>query len=93
MEYVIGVLAGLAWVAAAAFINLFITKKAIEKQDTKAALTANYLRLAIDLVALVLIFLCRKILPFSYEACLISAVLALSIGKLIFAFMLGRKIK
>lgn len=93
MNYVLGALAGLVWGAAAAFINSLITKKCIEKNNTKAAMMANYLRLGVDIVALAVVFFLRSILPFSYEACLIATAVALSMGTLIATFMISKKLK
>lgn len=93
MYILLGVLTGLVWGAAAAFVNSLITKKSLEKQYTKAALAANYGRLAVDLAALGLIFLLRGLLPFSYEACLITTALTLSAGTLAATFILSKKMK
>jgi len=93
MEYILGALAGLVWGAAAAYINMLITKKSLEKKDAKAALTANYLRLAVDAAALALIFLTRGILPFSYEACMVATAISLSVGTIIATLALSRKMK
>ena len=41
--------------------------------------------------ALLLVFLLRKILPFSYEAMLVGTAVALSVTSLIFAFRYGKR--
>ena len=93
MSYLIGALVGLVWGTAAAFVNSLITKKTIEKNTTKAAMTANYLRIGVDIIALAVVFLLRGLLPFSYEACLIATAIALSMGTLIATFMMSKKLK
>ena len=91
MNYVWGGLAGLAWGALCGVLNLLIMKKAIEKNDNNVIMAANLGRMAIDLAALGLVFLLRKVLPFSYEAMLIGTAVALSAVTLVYAFQYGKK--
>ena len=91
MNYVLGGLAGLVWGAVCGWVNLLILKKAIRKNDSKAVMAANLGRMGIDLLALLLVFLLRRVLPFSYEAMMIATAVALSVATLIFAFRYGKK--
>ena len=52
MEYIIGAVTGLLWGALVAWLNSRISKKAIEKNSTKAMMLASLLRTALDIAAL-----------------------------------------
>ena len=93
MNLVIGVLVGLVWGALAALLNLYINKKALAKASTNALMAANFSRLAVDIAALGVVFLLRKLLPFSYEATLIGTAISLSLLTVIFAYRLAGKQK
>ena len=54
-------------------------------------MAANLGRMAVDLLALLLVFLLRGVLPFSFEAMLVSTAVALSILTLVFALRFGKK--
>ncbi len=87
----IGALAGLAWGALCGWINTLILKKAMRKNETNAIMAGNLGRLLIDGLALLAVFLLRRVLPFPYEVMLIATALALSAVTLIFAFRFSRK--
>ena len=91
MKLLIGALAGLVWGAVCGIVNLLILKKAIGKNDNNAMMTANLLRMVIDLVALGAVFMLRNLLPFSYEAMLIATAVALSVVTIAYAFRYGKK--
>ena len=91
MNYLLGGLAGLVWGAVCGAVNMLILKKAIRKNDSNVLMAANLGRMTVDLLALLLVFLLRKRLPFSYEAMLIGTAVALSVVTLIFAFRYGKK--
>ncbi len=90
MNYVWGVLAGLAWGALAAFINYRINKAAVKKNSNTSMMAANGARMAVDLVALGTVYLLRKVLPFSFEATIIAAAISLSLLTIVFAYRLIR---
>ena len=91
MKLAIGILAGLLWGVLCGYLNTRILKKALEKNSTNAVMTANLLRMAVDLAALGLVFLLRKLLPFSFEATLVGTALALSGLTIVFAYRYGKK--
>ena len=66
MKYAVGALLGLLWGAILAWINSRINKKAIAKNSTKAVLTANAVRMLIDIAGLATVFLLRNILHITY---------------------------
>ena len=91
MNYLFGALAGLVWGGICAAVNMLILKKAIRKNDSNALMAANMARMMVDLLALLLVFLLRKVLPFSFEAMLVGTAVALSVVTLVFAFRYGKK--
>ncbi len=91
MNFLWGALAGLVWGALCGVLNILILKKSLGKNDSNLLMAANLGRMAVDLAALLLVFLLRKILPFSYEAMLVGTAVALSVASLIFAFRYGKK--
>ena len=90
MQNVLAIVFGIVWGAAAAFINSLIAKKALEKQDMKAAKNARRVQMLVDIAALVLIVLLRNILPFSYETALVSAIISISVLTIVFLMLLGK---
>lgn len=92
MNYVIGALVGIAWGAAVSFLNYFITKRSLAKQSTSAVMGTNLVRNVVNIVALAVVFLLRKYLPFSYEATLIATAIAMSAFTIFLTFKLSKKI-
>ena len=90
MQIVLAIVFGIVWGAAAAFINSLIAKKALEKQDMKAAKNARRVQMLVDIAALGLLVLMREILPFSFEYALISAIISLSLLTTVFLFSMGK---
>ena len=90
MQIVLAIVFGIVWGAAAAFINSLIAKKALEKQDMKAAKNARRVQMLVDIAALGLLVLLREILPFSFEYALISAIISLSVLTTVFLFSMGK---
>ena len=90
MQNVLAIVFGIVWGAAAAFINSLIAKKALEKQDMKAAKNARRVQMLVDIAALGLLVLMREILPFSFEYALISAIISLSLLTTVFLFSMGK---
>ena len=89
MKYLIGAVAGLIWGSLAALLNAFITKKALNKGSDKLMLASNALRMLVDVAALGMVFLLRKVLPFSFEAALVGAAAALSLLMIVFAYKMA----
>ena len=90
MEYLIGAVIGLLWGALIAWLNSRINKKAIAKNDTKAIMTANMIRMAIDVAALAAVFLLRKALPWNFEATIAGTAASLGLLTVYFAFRLSK---
>lgn len=89
MNYLLGAVAGLLWGALAAFINSRITKSALEKGTQNAVMLMNFSHMAVDLVALAIVFFLRRILPFSFDAAIIATAAAMSIGTIVFNYTLS----
>ena len=91
MRILFGILAGLAWGALGAFVNYKINQAALKKQSSNALVAASLARMAVDLVVLGVIFLLRGVLPFPFEAALLTAGITLSLGSILLAFRMSRK--
>lgn len=89
MKYLIGAAAGLVWGSLAALLNAFITKKALHEGSDKLLLASNALRMLVDVAALGMVFLLRKVLPFSFEAALVGTAAALSLLMIVFAYKMA----
>ena len=89
MNYVLGVLAGMVWGAAAGALNCFVSLRAVRKNSARAVMTANLLRAVVDIAALGAIFLLREHLPFRMEMALVGAALSLSVISILFAFQVA----
>ena len=87
MKYVIAAVVGLVWGALAAFVNSRITIKCLAKNTAKAITVMNLAHMAVDVVALAIVFLVRGLLPFSFEATLIAT--AISIVTIIFTYKIS----
>ena len=90
MKYVIGAVVGLLWGALVAWVNSRINRRAIEKNDTKAMMSASLTRTVIDIVALGAVFLLRNVLPFNFEATIAGTAASLGLLTVYFAFQLSR---
>ena len=91
MKYVIGALVGIIWGCIGALINCSITKAAVKKGKDSVMLTANILRITVDIVMLGTIVLVRNLIPFSFELALVGTAAALSIVNIVFAFKMAAK--
>ncbi len=90
MEIVSGAIAGLVWGALIAWLNSRITKKALAENDTQKLMTANISRTVIDFAALGIVFLLRKILPVSFEACMVGTAVSLGLLTVFFAYRMSK---
>ncbi|MBR4473987.1 MAG: hypothetical protein IKS55_10155 [Oscillospiraceae bacterium] len=90
MKYLIGAVIGLLWGALIAWLNSRINKKAIEKNSTKAIMTANITRTVIDIAALGSVFLLRNVLPGNFEATIVGTAASLGLLTVYFAYRLSK---
>ena len=93
MKIVFAVLLGLIWGAAAALVNSKISAAALKKNTGSAIQTASVSRMAVDIAALGLVFLLRKVLPFSFEVMLVATAIAMSLTTIYCAFRLSNQHK
>ena len=91
MSYFIAVMVGLVWGGLAALLGGMITRRAFRKNSTAAVMVGNLLRTLVDLTALGLVFLLRKLLPFDYTWTLVAAAVALSIGTIVISYRIAGK--
>ena len=90
MKYLIGAVIGLLWGALIAWLNSRINRKAIEKNSTKAIMTANITRTVIDIAALGSVFLLRNVLPGNFEATIVGTAASLGLLTVYFAYRLSK---
>ncbi len=99
MTYVAGAAAGLAFGALIAFLKyVFIWRKYTEKDETSGDYSAQasqiYIRsmvsYAVNIGALVLVFILRDRLPFDGIACLIGTAVSLGVLNRVFALRQGK---
>ena len=93
MMTVLAAVCGVIWGMAAALLNFWINKKSIEKNSTAALTGASMLRLLVDFAALGLVFLLRKVLPFSFEVMLVATAIAMSLTTIFCAYRLSSQLK
>ena len=86
MSFFWGILAGIAWGAAAAVLNGVIGKICVKKNTSGAMMAANVLKLAVDVLALLAVFLLRNVLPFSFEAAILGTVVSLSMLGIVISY-------
>ena len=91
MSIFLAILAGLVWGAAAALLGGVITRRSLAKNTNGALLAGNFLRTLVDLAALGLVFLLRKLLPFDYTWMLVATAVALSLSTILISFRIARK--
>ena len=93
MSYVIAAVCGAVWGAAAAFLNFFISKRGVAKNNTASLLGANAARMVVDIAALGLVFLLRNVLPFPFEVTLIATAISMSLVTIVCAYRLSGQMK
>ena len=93
MMTIVGVVCGLIWGTAAAFLNFSITKGSVSKNSAAALTGASVLRLVVDFAALGLVFLLRGLLPFRFEYMLVATAIAMSLTTIFCAYRLSNQLK
>lgn len=88
MNILVSVLCGAAWGLLVAWINSRITARSIKTGGSTAPMLANMCRMLLDVAALAAVFLLRGVLPFHFEATIISTAAALSLSTIVFTFMI-----
>ena len=91
LNNVLGALAGIVWGLLAAVVNYLILKKKTEQGDTSAIMNTGFVRTLVDVAALGAVFLLRSVLPFSFTVCLFACAVAMSMGTIVFTFLLAKK--
>jgi len=89
MSILIGIVLGLLWGTAFAFINYEIMKRAVSGKSTNAVLGVSAARTAIDAVCLGCVFLVRNVPFIHFAAAIISAAAALSITTIYFTYKIA----
>ena len=89
----IGIVIAAVWGILASAVNGVITNHAIRKQRSSDVTKASLLRMLVDIAALAVIYLMKDVLPFDYVSMIIAAAVAMSVGTVVFSFILSKRIK
>lgn len=92
-SYIIGGLIGAAIGLAVAGCSAWLTRSGLKKGKTNVVMGAGFLRMLLDLATLSAIYLLRDVLPFPFYGMIIGAALGLSVGGVLFALHMGKKIR
>lgn len=92
-SYIIGGLIGAAIGLAVAGCSAWLTHRGLEKGKTNVVMGAGFLRMLLDLVTLLAVYLLRNVLPFPFYGMIIGTALGLSVGGVLFALRMGKKMK
>lgn len=91
MMVALAIFLGLVWGLLAALLGGLVTRRAMAKNTEGAMIAVSLLRTVIDLVALGLIFLLRKVLPFDYTWMMLATAVSLSLGTIVISFRIAKK--
>ena len=92
-QYIIGGLLGLAFGTAVASLSAWLTSRSLKKEKTALVMGVGFLRQLLDITALLIVFLLRKVLPFPLYAMLIGTAVGLSVGGIVLAVRVGKKME
>lgn len=92
-EYLLGGLLGLAFGAFVSWGNSKLIRRSLQKDKTAAVMGASFLRQLLDFLAFLVVFLLRKVLPFSFYAVIIGTAVGLSAGSILMAIRTGKQVE
>ena len=92
-QYLIGGAIGAVFGFAVANISAVLTRRGMKKDSTNAVMAASMLRTLLDILALLIVYLLRNVLPFPFYGVIIGTALGLSVSNIILAGRLGKQIK
>lgn len=92
-QYLIGGVIGAAFGFAVANISAALTRRGMKKDSANAVMAASMLRTLFDLLALLIVYVLRNILPFPFYGVIIGTALGLSVSNVVLASRMGKKIR
>ena len=92
-QYILGGLIGLVFGTAVAAVGAMLTRRSLEKSKTSTVLGVSFLRQLMDILALFIVFLLRKVMPFPLYAVLVGTALGLSVGGIVLATRISKKME
>ncbi len=92
-QYILGGLIGLIFGTAVAAVGAMLTRRSLEKSKTSAVLGVSFLRQLMDILALLVVFLLRKVMPFHLYAVLIGTAMGLSVGGIVLVTRISKKME
>ena len=87
----IGGAVGAAVGLAVGYGNMLITKRAVQKQGTAGLIGMNTVRMLVNFLVMLVIFLLRNISPLGFYGTLLGAAVGLSVGNVYFIMRLSRQ--
>ena len=91
-QYLIGGVIGAAFGFAVASISAVLTRRGMKKNSTNAVMAASMLRTLLDLLALLIVYLLRNVLPFPFYGVIVGTAVGLSVSNIALANRMGRKL-
>ena len=91
-QYLIGGVIGAAFGFAVANISASLTRRGMKKDSTNAVMAASMLRTLLDLLALLIVYLLRNVLPFPFYGVIIGTAVGLSVSNIVLANRMGREL-
>ena len=92
-QYLIGGVIGAAFGFAVANISAVLTRRGMKKDEANAVMAASMLRTLLDILALLIVYLLRNVLPFPFYAVIIGTAVGLSVSNVVLASRMGKRIK
>lgn len=92
-QYLIGGVVGAVFGFAVANISAVLTRRGMKKDEANAVMAASMLRTLLDILALLIVYLLRNVLPFPFYAVIIGTAVGLSVSNVVLASRMGKRIK
>ena len=92
-QYLIGGVIGAAFGVAVTAVSAVLTRRNMKNGDANSMMAGSMLRTLFDILALLAAYLLRNVLPFPFYGVIIGTALGLSVGNIIQASRIGKKLK
>lgn len=92
-QYLIGGVVGAVFGFAVAAVSAAATRRNMKKDSVNAVMAGSMLRTLLDIAALAAVYLLRNVLPFPFYGVIVGTAIGLSVGGIVLASRIGRKLK
>lgn len=86
MKIFFGIVIGLVWGAAVSYLYGTVVKKAVAEGKNSKIVALNSIQIIVDILALGILFFVKDILKVNFIALIFSAVVALSITRIVMSY-------